>query len=39
MGRWAQPSEIATVIGFLLSPAASYVHGAVLPIDGGYSVN
>lgn len=39
MGRWAQPSEVATVIGFLLSPAASYVHGAVLPIDGGYSVN
>jgi NAD(P)-dependent dehydrogenase (short-subunit alcohol dehydrogenase family) len=39
MGRWAQPSEIASVISFLLSPAASYVHGAVLPIDGGYSVN
>src|SRR5689334_854516 len=27
MGRWAQPSEIASVIAFLLSPAASYVHG------------
>jgi NAD(P)-dependent dehydrogenase (short-subunit alcohol dehydrogenase family) len=39
MGRWAQPSEIATVISFLISPAASYVNGAVLPIDGGYSVN
>lgn len=39
LGRWAEPREIATVIAFLLSPAASYVHGAVLPIDGGYSVN
>jgi NAD(P)-dependent dehydrogenase (short-subunit alcohol dehydrogenase family) len=39
MGRWAQPSEIASVIGFLLSPAASYVNGVVLPVDGGYSVN
>lgn len=38
MGRWAHPSEIASVIGFLVSPAASYVNGAVLPIDGGYSI-
>jgi NAD(P)-dependent dehydrogenase (short-subunit alcohol dehydrogenase family) len=39
LGRWAQPGEIASVISFLLSPAASYVHGAVLPIDGGYSIS
>ncbi|WP_345217913.1 SDR family oxidoreductase [Georgenia halophila] len=33
--RPASPSEIAEVIHFLASPAASYVTGAVLPIDGG----
>lgn len=38
MGRWAQPSEIASVIRFLLSPDAAYVTGTMLPIDGGYSV-
>jgi NAD(P)-dependent dehydrogenase (short-subunit alcohol dehydrogenase family) len=35
MGRLARPEEIASVICFLLSPAASYVNGALLPIDGG----
>lgn len=39
MGRWAQPSEIASVIDFLLSDAASYVNGAILPVDGGYLAN
>lgn len=34
MGRMAVPSEIATVIAFLLSPDASYVSGVTLPVDG-----
>lgn len=38
LGRWAEPAEIASVIRFLLSDDAAYVHGVVLPIDGGYSV-
>lgn len=38
MGRWAKPIEIATVIRFLLSPDAGYITGAMIPVDGGYSI-
>ncbi|WP_099828114.1 SDR family NAD(P)-dependent oxidoreductase [Oceaniglobus indicus] len=38
MGRWAEPSEVADVINFLVSDQASYVNGVVLPVDGGYSI-
>jgi NAD(P)-dependent dehydrogenase (short-subunit alcohol dehydrogenase family) len=36
VGRFGTPGEIATVIAFLCSPAASYICGAILPVDGGY---
>ncbi|MCW5706394.1 SDR family oxidoreductase [Shinella sp.] len=36
LGRWAATVEIARVVAFLLSEDASYIHGAIVPVDGGY---
>jgi NAD(P)-dependent dehydrogenase (short-subunit alcohol dehydrogenase family) len=39
MKRLGQPREIAEVVAFLVSDAASYVSGALIPIDGGWAAN
>jgi 2-deoxy-D-gluconate 3-dehydrogenase len=35
-GRWGKAADVAGAVLFLSSPAADYVHGIVLPVDGGW---
>lgn len=37
-GRWGDPEELQGTVIFLASPASDYVTGAVITVDGGYSV-
>ena len=39
LGRWGTPEDIAGPVLFLASPAARFVTGVVLPVDGGYLIS
>lgn len=39
MARWGEPDDVASVALFLLSDAARFVTGAILPVDGGYLIS
>jgi NAD(P)-dependent dehydrogenase (short-subunit alcohol dehydrogenase family) len=38
LGRWGQPADVVGAALFLASPAAAFITGAILPVDGGYSI-
>ncbi|SAL67948.1 short-chain dehydrogenase/reductase SDR [Caballeronia cordobensis] len=38
MKRWGLPEDVARVTAFLASPAASFMTGTIVPVDGGYLV-
>lgn len=38
LGRWGQPADLVGPVLFLCSPAAAFVTGTILPVDGGYLI-
>jgi len=39
LGRWGEPEDLGDVIGFLCTPGSRFINGAVIPVDGGYSIS
>ncbi|TAN30828.1 MAG: SDR family oxidoreductase [Castellaniella sp.] len=38
LGRWGTPEDVAGCVAFLCAPAAAFMTGVILPVDGGYLV-
>jgi NAD(P)-dependent dehydrogenase (short-subunit alcohol dehydrogenase family) len=38
LGRLAQPQDVSGIVAFLASPAAAFITGQTIAVDGGYSV-
>ena len=38
LGRWGTPGDVASAVTFLCSPAAAFMTGVILPVDGGYLI-
>ena len=38
LGRWGKPDDVADPVVFLASPAARFITGVILPVDGGYLI-
>jgi NAD(P)-dependent dehydrogenase (short-subunit alcohol dehydrogenase family) len=38
LARWGTPEDVAQAVCFLVSPAAGFMTGVILPVDGGYLI-